>query len=44
MDRLRIQHRLSDVTIENAGGRIDLLPLLVLQRVTLPTVKAAHVM
>jgi translocation and assembly module TamB len=43
VDRLRIQHRLSDVTIEDASGRIKLLPLLLLQRVTLPEAKAAHV-
>ncbi|MEO8315741.1 MAG: translocation/assembly module TamB domain-containing protein, partial [Pseudomonadota bacterium] len=43
VDKVRIQHRLSDVTIEHASGRIELLPLLVLQRITLPEVKAAHV-
>jgi translocation and assembly module TamB len=43
VDRLRVQHRLSDVTIEHASGRIELLPLMILQRVTLPEVKVAHV-
>jgi translocation and assembly module TamB len=43
IDRLRVQHRLSDVTIENASGRIKLLPLLLLQRFSLPEAKAAHV-
>jgi translocation and assembly module TamB len=42
VDSLRIQHRLSDVQITNASGRIELLPLL-LQRISLPELKVAHV-
>jgi translocation and assembly module TamB len=43
VDSLRIQHRLSDVQIDNASGRIQLLPLLLLQRITLPELKVQHV-
>jgi translocation and assembly module TamB len=43
IDKLRIQHRWSDVQIENAAGRIELLPLLLLYRINLPEVTVAHV-
>ncbi|MEO6185321.1 MAG: hypothetical protein ABIP38_07760, partial [Steroidobacteraceae bacterium] len=43
VDSLRIQHRLSDVQIDHVSGHLELLPMLVLQRITLPEVKVKHV-
>ncbi|MEO6080109.1 MAG: translocation/assembly module TamB domain-containing protein [Steroidobacteraceae bacterium] len=43
VDSLRIQHRLSDVQIDHASGSIELLPLLLLHRITMPGVRAEHV-
>jgi translocation and assembly module TamB len=40
---LRIQHRLSDVQINDATGRVKLLPLLVLQRIRIPDLKVQYV-
>ena len=43
VESLRIQHHLSDVQIDHASGRLELLPVLVLRRITLPQVKVRHV-
>ncbi len=43
IDSLRIQHRLADVQIDHASGRVALLPLLLLQRITLSDLHAQHI-
>lgn len=43
VDSLRIETRNADVQIDHAAGRIDLLPLLLMQRINTPKVTAEHV-